>query len=200
MVKQLFYSIETTHRDTEIGAICHLAGIIVIDGRPVETFDWTVRPHPYAVIDRNMLLATGTDVDALMSAESPRMVFGRLREMLRKYVNPKACDGDKIIVCDYGGGKADNRFLSKFIVMHRADDDTDWFWHTDIDVRQLAADSLIAECQGLGDFDKWTVAEKIGIKTDPNRRYDTLYNAWLVYEIYRRISNNYAKSQKGKSK
>lgn len=189
MTKQLFYAIETTHPNPELSAIHQIGGVVVVDGVPVESFGWNVAPHQGALIDRNVLTACGLDVDAMGRYESPALACSRLRHTLEKYV--RGCERDDLLViCDFGGGHGDNLALSRFFIRNGHTDFDKCFWRSDIDVRQLAADFLLEDCQKLGEFDRHTVAVRLGINPDPSREHDALYNAWLTYEIYKRVSVN----------
>lgn len=185
----MFYAIETTHSDPDLCAIHQIGCVMVVDGVPVESFGWNIAPHPGSVIDRNVLAAKGLDVDGMLKCENGATVCSRLRRAIEKYVSGCAKD-DLLVICSFDGGHGDNRALSRLFVRNGHTDFDRSFWRTDIDVKALAADFLLADCQRMGTFDRLTVAHRLGINPDPSKENDALYNAWLTYEIYRRVSVN----------
>lgn len=186
MTKQLFYAIETTHPDPKLSAIWQMGGVFVIGGQPVESFSWRVRPLPGSIVDRNVLLAAGLSPDDLLAGEDPGTVCGRLCGLIRKYAGGGG--DDLLILCNYDGGHGDNLVMARFFVRNGHTDFDTWFWKYDIDVRQLAAAYLLDECQRLGGFGLRAVADRLGIRPDPSRAHDSLYNAWLIYEVYRKVA------------
>lgn len=190
MARQLFYALEVTYEKPELGAITQIGGVFVVGGEPVDSFLLDIQPHCGAVIDRNALLAAGTTVENLMAkGEKPDVAHRRLCRAILGQLQ-QCEEGESLFLCSFGGGHRDNGFLARFFRLNGNSQFCDWFWPCDIDVRQLACDFLQDDCQRMGGFGLQAVGERLGIKADPARLHDAYYNAWLAYEIYRRVTTH----------
>jgi DNA polymerase-3 subunit epsilon len=63
-----------------------------------------------------------------------------------------------------------------------------WFHHPALCMMYAAGMKLRNERENLKNFRLETVAAYFGIKVDPTRVHDALYDAWLAKEIYYKIT------------
>lgn len=117
MKKILWLDTETSGTDALIHSIIDIAGIIDIDGKVVEQFDFKVRPHLDFEIDEATCAIHGYSVSDMISFPDIPYVHSALKKLWEKYVD-KFNKEDKFLI---GGQncKFDLSFLSQFFVRQK---------------------------------------------------------------------------------
>jgi len=117
MRKFLWGDCETTGLDPVINAPHQIAGIIVVEGVEMETFDLKFRPHPDAVIEDKALEKSNITKEELMarpmsSAEAQR----KFDKIMTKYVD-KYNKSDKMVLGAYNA-YFDAQFMNEWYRKH----------------------------------------------------------------------------------
>lgn len=109
-IKILYYGLETTGTDERKHGIHQMSGMLEIDGKVVETFDYRVQPNPKATLEPEALAVGRVTAEEVMAYEPMDKVYRRFTSMLQKYVD-KFNTKDKIYLCGFNSADFDNRFL-----------------------------------------------------------------------------------------
>lgn len=86
-MKTLFFDVETTGLDHQKSSIVQLSGIIDIDGKIMETFNYTLRPDEDAVISDEALTVIGKTKEEVMAYEPSSIAFANLTKVFEKYID-----------------------------------------------------------------------------------------------------------------
>lgn len=188
MNKILFFDLETTGVKHWQNGIHQIAGMIEINGKVVESFDFKVRPDPRAVIEAEALEVGGV-TEAQIKAYPPMQdVHKQLCKVLGKHVD-KYNRKDKFHLCGYNNMGFDNNFLRAFFIQNNDNYFGSWFWSNSLDVMVLATHKLMAERDLMPNFKLNSVAKHLGIKVDDSKLHDGLYDVGLTREIYYKLEN-----------
>ncbi len=112
MQKILYFDCETTGTDPVKHDIIQLAGVIEIDGKIAEEFNFKIRPLNFESIDQRALDVNGITTDQLKEYPEAREVYGQIIALFSKHVN-KYARADKFVVCGYNV-QFDIEFLKNF--------------------------------------------------------------------------------------
>lgn len=119
MSKILWIDTETTGTDENKHGIFQLSGLIQIDGKIVETFDFFLDPGEDCEFDPNALKLTGKTIEEIRSYDDEFIVFPKFMEILDKYID-KYDKQDKFILAGYNV-HFDMRFLYKLAIKNKED-------------------------------------------------------------------------------
>lgn len=188
-MKQLFYDLETTGTMYWRNGIHQFSGMVVIDGEIKETFNYKVCPNPKADITEEALQVAGVSKEEILQYPPMQEVYSEFVQMLGKYVD-KYDKTDKFFLCGYNNASFDNQFLRAWFVQNRDNYFGSWFWSSAIDVMVLATQALMEVRSRMLNFKLCTVAQTFGIKIEEEKLHDAMYDIYLTYEVYKRITNN----------
>lgn len=188
-MKQLFYDLETTGTMYWRNGIHQFSGMVVIDGEVKETFNYKVRPNPKADITEEALQVAGVTKEEILQYPPMQEVYSEFVQMLGKYVD-KYDKTDKFFLCGYNNASFDNQFLRAWFVQNGDNYFGSWFWSSAIDVMVLATQALMEVRSRMLNFKLCTVAQAFGIKIEEEKLHDAMYDIYLTYEVYKRITNN----------
>ena len=124
-MKVLYFDTETTGTDPKIHEITQFAGIVEIDGKGVQEFNWRCQPTRWNTIDLGALKVTGIGIEDLKKNEPAKVMYERIRQLLDKYI-PKYT---KIFDKFYPAGHNvtfDLQFFDAFVRQHGDADATKW--------------------------------------------------------------------------
>lgn len=85
-MKKLYFDVETTGTNPKVNEIVQIAGLIEIDGKVEEEFNFNIRPTNEN-INIEALEVIGKTIEELKEYPEPRKVFEQLREILDKYID-----------------------------------------------------------------------------------------------------------------
>jgi len=185
-IKKLYLDLETTGTDYRIHGIHQIAGMVEIDGEVWETFNWRVRPHPRAQVTPEALAVCGVDELDLLGYPPMQDVYRAWRAMLETYVDPFD-RGDKLFMVGYNINWFDAPFLRMWMELCGDHSTGAWFWAGNIDVMALAAEFLIDVRHEMPSFKLARVAKTVGLRVDPERTHDAMYDIELTRDIYQLI-------------
>ncbi len=188
-MKQLFYDLETTGTMYWRNGIHQFSGMVVIDGEIKETFNYKVCPNPKADITEEALQVAGVSKEEILQYPPMQEVYSEFVQMLGKYVD-KYDKTDKFFLCGYNNASFDNQFLRAWFVQNGDNYFGSWFWSSAIDVMVLATQALMEVRSRMLNFKLCTVAQTFGIKIEEEKLHDAMYDIYLTYEVYKRITNN----------
>lgn len=188
-MKQLFYDLETTGTMYWRNGIHQFSGMVVIDGEIKETFNYKVCPNPKADITEEALQVAGVSKEEILQYPPMQEVYSEFVQMLGKYVD-KYDKTDKFFLCGYNNASFDNQFLRAWFVQNGDNYFGSWFWSSAIDVMVLATQALMEVRSRMLNFKLCTVAQAFGIKIEEEKLHDAMYDIYLTYEVYKRITNN----------
>lgn len=186
MSKIMFYDLETTGTKFWKNGIHQISGMIEIDGKAVEEFNFHIKPNPKAEIEKEALEVGGVTMEQIMSYPEMDVVYRQFVAMLNKYVN-KYDKADKMILAGYNNAPFDNQFLRAFFVQNGDKYFGSYFWPNSIDVMVLATLRLLGVRSTMENFKLMTVAKTVGVQIDESKLHDAMYDIYLTREIYNRI-------------
>ncbi len=183
MSKILFFDLETTGLDSKIHAIHQMSGMLQVDGKVVQEFNWSFRPD-YGEVTSEALAVSNLTIEEVMaremtSSDAYRNLLGLLHPVCDKY-NKK----DKVFLCGYNNASFDNQFLRAFFSANGDDYFGSWFWSNSLDVMVYASMLLSKKRPQMENFKLMTVAKTLGIEVDDSQLHDALYDVRLTKEIF----------------
>ncbi len=114
MKKILYFDTETTGLDDSKHDIVQLSGVVEIDDKVVDEFNFKVQPFNYMAIDAKALQVNGYTVNDLKKFEHPAKVYLDFTALLGKHVD-KFNKADKFYPAGYNVD-FDLRFLKNFFM------------------------------------------------------------------------------------
>ncbi|QES88829.1 3'-5' exonuclease [Rhizosphaericola mali] len=186
-MKLFFFDLETTGVKYWKNGIWQIAGMVVIDGEIMETFDFKIQPNKACEIEDEALKVGGITRDDLKSFITIEEGYSSIIKVLSKYVD-KFNKSDKFFLVGYNNASFDNQFFRAFFVQNGDSYFGSWFWSSSIDIMCQAADFLKKERHLMKDFKLSTVADFLKIEVDPDKLHDALYDIYLTKAIYDKIS------------
>lgn len=185
-MKLLFFDLETTGIKYWRNGIHQISGEIVIDGVTMETFNYSVAPHPQCEIEEEALRICNVTKEQIQGYPPMAEVYQDFIRMLSRYVD-KYDKKDKFFLVGYNNASFDNSFLKAFFVQNGDNFFYSWFWVNSIDVMVLATNHLMHKRHVMIDFKQETVARELGIEIESGKLHDAAYDIQLTKEIYHRI-------------
>lgn len=187
MEKLFVYDLETTGVQFWKHGIHQISGMIIIDGKFKEEFNFKVAPHPKAIIEDEALAVGGITKEQLLYYPPQLTVYKELIKVLSKYVD-KFNKKDKFHLMGYNNASFDNQFFRAFFTQCEDKYFGSWFWSDTIDVMVLASNKLRHERSNMVDFKLKTVSAYLGIEVDETKLHDALYDIQLTKEVYDVVS------------
>ncbi|MCK5614551.1 3'-5' exonuclease [Candidatus Pacearchaeota archaeon] len=181
--KLIHLDLETTGLDSDKSGITQIAGIIEIDGKEVEKFDFRVKPFPQKEISLEALKVTGVTAEQLNKSSVPQIVYREFTAMLKRHIN-QFDKKDKFHMVGYNCQSFDSAFLRVFFADNGDKYYGSFFWSATIDVMVLAANALRHKRHEMVNFKLGTVAEELGIELDESKLHDAMYDIELTKAIF----------------
>lgn len=115
MLSKIFYfDVETTGLNPEQNAIIQLAGIIVVNGKVMEEFEFKIAPFDTDQISQEALDVHGYSLEQIKEFTHPSVVYLQLLKIFSKYVE-KFDKSDKMTPAGYNV-RFDMEFLKNFFL------------------------------------------------------------------------------------
>ncbi len=182
MIKRLFIDVETTGLDPKLNGIRQISGIIEIDGKEVERFDFKVRPFKNDIIEQSALDISGVTKADLMTYDPADIVQSELLEIFGKHVD-KYDKSDKFYFIAYNS-PFDNNFMREWFKKLNDKYFGSWFHH-DICVMRKAVDVHSNTGIILKSYSLSSVAEYYKVaKADDERWHDSMFDAEVTRGVY----------------
>ena len=182
-MKIIYFDLETTGLDSKTHSIHQLSGVVEIDGKAVEHFNYNVQPASGKLVDSEALEVSGKTFEDLLSYEKSPSVFGKFVEILGKYVD-KFNKTDKYFLVGYNNSSFDNQFLREWFIDHSENENAkrfgnyfgSWFWANPIDVYCLSSFFTMKKRHIMIDGKLGTMAKAFGNQVDDSNLHDGLYD------------------------
>ena len=188
MIKLCYLDLETTGVDERRHGVHQISGIIEIDGRVQQEFDYKVRPNPKAIIDAAALRVTQKSELDLLGYPPMKQVHTEFTRMLGGYVD-KFDKKDKFHLVGYNIQGFDSRFLRAWFTQNGDQwGSLNWFYIDSLDVMILASQYLLHRRPEMPSFKLQRVARELGIEVDKERLHDAGYDVHLTRRIYRIVT------------
>lgn len=186
MIK-IFYDCETTGTNYKLNSIHQLAGLIEVDGKIVETFDFRMRPHEKAVIDPGALKVCNKTIEEIQAYPPYKETYKNIIAMLGKYIN-KYDAKNKAKLVGFNNRSFDDNFFRMFFDLNGDSFFISYFWSDSIDVLVLASQYLEDRRLNMPSFKLKRVAMELGLVIDKDGLHDALFDAKLTRDIYRIVT------------
>lgn len=185
-LKMFYFDLETGGLDSKKSPILQFAGKIEVNGIEVEEVEWFIKPPDWKLCDPVAL-----DINGIYKKweENPELFvteqefYEQLLKLLNRYIN-RFDKLDKFYLVGYNSHAFDAQFLRALFLAYNNNFFGSYFWNPSVDVMLLAMAACIGQRHNLGDFKLATVAQSLGIKVDPNRLHDGMYDIELTREIF----------------
>ena len=193
MAKIIYYDLETTGTDVKYNSIRQISGLIEIDGKVVDEFDYLVKPIPKnnpeypnkvwhndrmsiegVIYDRGaieMMKTQGISYELIQTYADSKKTYLDLTKKLIKYVN-KFDKKDKFHLIGFNNRFFDDPFFRVFFTENGDNYFGSYFWADSIDVLCLASHALMDQRTTMDDFKLMTVAKKLGIEVDETKLHE----------------------------
>lgn len=183
MIK-IFFDVETTGTNPKQHSIVQLSGLIEVNGKVVDSFDYNVRPHPKAKIEAEALRINNKTEEQIETYPPMGEIHKAFTKKLGKYLN-KYDSKDKAYLVGFNNRSFDDIFLRKFFELCGDKFFGSWFWQDSLDVLVLASQYLIDRRTEMPSFKLKRVAKEVGVVVDEKRLHDAAYDVELTREVYR---------------
>ena len=160
-MKEFWFDVETGGLDPKRDAILQIAGMIVVDGKVVEIFNYLLKPMEGKNVDPKALEINKIDPSC---GQEPEAVYSQLLGLLDTYVS-KYNKQDKFHIFGYNGN-FDANFLRQFFADNGNEFFGSYFWSPVIDVMTYAGIKLMPERRNMLNFKLGTVCEHLGIELE----------------------------------
>lgn len=186
-MKLFYFDLETTCVPPAVVGIHQISGLIEIDGRVVEEFDFKVRPRDDAFYSDEALTVCGVTKEQLLSYEPIGLVYSKLTALLSRYVD-KFNKKDKFFMVGYNIAHFDQEIFRGFFELNGDKYFGSWFWSAPLDVIVLAQLFLANVRPDMPNFQQGTVAAKLGIEVDSTKLHDALYDIYICRSIFKKLT------------
>jgi DNA polymerase-3 subunit epsilon len=187
-MKLFFYDLETTGTKHWRNGIHQISGLIEIDGKVMEEFDFKVRPNPKCEIEDEALRIGNVSRDQIAAYPPMEEVYRTISDMLAKYVN-KFDRLDKMFLVGYNNRSFDDAFFRAFFVQNHDEYFGSWFYADSHDTLTLASHRLRVLRTKLHDFKLMSVCKFMGIEVDEAKLHDATYDIYLTRALYYKLEN-----------
>lgn len=184
-MKRVFIDVETTGLDPAINGIVQISGLVEIDNKKEDVFNFTVKPLDDDIIEQSALDVNQITMDQINQFRHPLIVKNDVIKILSKHID-KYDTKDKAFFCAYNAS-FDYGFTRKWF-----EKQNDWyfgsfFWTPFIDIMTIAGEYLSDRRSLMPNFKLMTVALELGIEIDETKLHDALYDIELTREIYLKV-------------
>ena len=183
--KRVYIDVETTGVDCTKHGIIQLSGIVEIDGKEKERFDYRVRPFSDDVVDPEALKVSGNTVEGVMTFASTAEIHSKFTKMLCAYID-KYSRFDKFHFIAYNAG-FDSDFVRKFLEKNGDKFYGSLFYYPAIDVMNTAAEYFLQVRSKLENFKLVTVAKALDMDVDESRLHDSMYDIEITMQMHKKL-------------
>jgi DNA polymerase-3 subunit epsilon len=180
---KIFYDVETTGVKPTKHSIHQIAGGIEVDGLIHEEFNFKVRPHPKAKIEKEALAVSGVTEEQVLAYLPMKVVHGQFITLLSKYID-RFDSKSKAYLVGYNNRKFDDIFLRAWFEQCGDVFFGSWFWSDSLDVICFASEYLSDRRAEMPSFKLHRVAKELGIQVDDSRLHDALYDVIIMRQVY----------------
>jgi len=181
-LKRCYIDVETTGVKHWKNCVIQLAGIIEINNKIKEIFEFKLAPHPKAKIEPSALEVSGYTLEQIKKFPDRFISFNQFTDILNKYVD-KYNKKDKFFFVGYNSS-FDVNFIRGLFKQCNNDYYGAYFWSGSIDIMALSLYGLANERYKMSNFKLMTVARQLGIQIDESKLHDALYDIQITRDIF----------------
>lgn len=184
-MKFIYVDTETGGLNTERSALLQLAGIIEIDGKEVDTFNYYLLPHKDDLpVEKEAIEIHRLDPEKNPEKFDPNeLVYTHFISLLDHYID-KYNREDKFYFIGYNCLNFDAPIVRHFFLKNNSNFYGSYFHNPSIDVMALAAYAAIGQRQKLPNFKLLTVAESLGLTYEEKIPHDAEYDVKITKRIF----------------
>lgn len=186
-MKICYIDVETGGVDPKKHALLQIGGIIEIDGKEKERFNFKLYPFENDEVSEEALEKTGISIKDLeegVEYRDPKIVYKEFCKILSKYVD-KFNKKDKFFLVGYNSHSFDFQFMVEWFIKCGDPYFMSFFWYPSIDVMILAATMFMEDRSEFVNFKLETVYKEIvGEELDSSRLHDAMYDIEITKELY----------------
>ncbi len=183
--KKIWVDTETTGTDPQKNSIIELCGIIEIDGKEVERFDFKVQPYAGSQIAPEALQVTGKTESEIQNYPSQDKVYREFIQIIEHYVN-RYDKADKFEWFGYNA-KFDMDFVREFFNRNLNKYFGSYFWSPPIDVWLLA---VYAQREHRAEFTStklWDMAQWYGLDLAKRNAHSAMDDIEVTRELFDKV-------------
>lgn len=184
-MKELWIDVETTGLNPHKNFVHQIAGMIVIDDKVEEEFDFKVKPPRGTILNKVALQIGNVTPEILEAYPTHDEVYAKLMEMFSKYIN-KYDKEDKFTFHGYNC-HFDVGFMRSFFTANADNYYGSWIWSNNVDIMVLAGQALRDERHKMKNFKLVTVMEYLGIDPRGVGAHDAMTDIWGTRDIYLKL-------------
>jgi DNA polymerase-3 subunit epsilon len=177
---------ETGGLDPKVNPILQIAGILVIDGKEIDRFNFKVKPFDDQKIEQKAIDCNGLTLEQIEGFEDPKTVADKIDSILLD-----ANYHGKWFFCGYNAGFDESMMREFFIRCGKKY--FDYFITPHLDVMTLAGFVLGDEIKSMPNFKLGTVAEYIGVKLEEEKLHDAMYDIEITRALMRECFSRFKK-------
>jgi DNA polymerase III subunit epsilon len=184
-MKYIVLDCETTGTNPALHGLIQMAGVIVVDGKVVDKFDFKLCTFPDDVIEDEALKVNGITREQIQSWTVPFEIYQRFTKLLARYCD-KFDRSDKFFFVGYNGD-FDASFVRRFFEKCGDKYFGSWFWWPIIDIAKLAGIRLMHDRHLMPDFKLVTVATHMQIPFNPEALHDAMADVAVTVQLFKRL-------------
>ena len=189
-MKILWIDTETTGLNVERCDIIQIAGIIVIDGKEVERFNFRCQPTNYDTIEQQALDTCNLTVEQLRTLPTAQETYSKLKQVLDKYID-RYNKADKFYLAGQNV-EFDRQFLQSFFEKMGDKYFMSYVKHQTVDLIHLMTILDSSGCISISNFKLETIANYLNIERDKNL-HDAEVDIDLTRKCYCKLAAAYIK-------
>lgn len=182
MAKLIFIDTETTGLDHRKNGIWQIAGLIEIDGKVVERFNFFMNPGDVEITPEALEVG-GVTMEDLESYDPQEVVFKDFCEMLGEYID-KFNKEDKAFLIAYNS-RFDDGFIREWFLRNGDKFFGSWFYSNFIDVHTLVGYVTMDIRPKINSFKLMNIVELFGITLKD--AHDASADVEATYELFKAL-------------
>lgn len=190
IMRIIFIDTETTGLNSQKHDIIQLAGLVVENGKVIDSFNYKCQPVNWKDISPQALQVNNTTFEQLRSYASPKDAFKQFHEVLNKYYNPR----EKFLIAGQNVKKFDWRFVVSFWEKHKSPTDKDFQYFFDnrssLDLMDLSKPMKVNGILEVENIKLGTIVEALNIKIEGNL-HDALTDITVTYKSFYKLLADY---------
>ena len=185
MSKNFFVDTETTGLSDWYNGIWQIAGIIEVNDKIVERFDYKMNIHSTKRLEKQVTKLFGVTEEGLAKLPDPMDAYNQLCTVMGKYVN-KFDKADKFYFIGYNS-PFDNGFMRNWFKCNGDKYFGSWFHNPDLCVMRMAKEKCRKMKVEPPNFKLATVAEFFKVNTKEEKYHDAMFDIEITYDLFKEI-------------
>ena len=191
-MKLCYIDVETGGSDCDSNPLLQLSGIIEVDDKEVDKFDWYIQPFIYDKLDPVAMQMLGLDPAVDDRFLNPKDVIYKFTSLLDDYVD-KYDKKDKFFFVGYNSHSFDMPFVRKFFEKNGDKFFGSYFFYPSIDVMLLYGLLFMEKRTKMENFKLITVAKEAGLEIDEEKFHDGMYDIFITKQLFKKAQERISK-------